>query len=347
MKAIVYQRYGSPDVLQFQEVEKPTPKDNEVLVKVTTTTVTAGDTRMRSFNVPLSFWLPARIMLGIRGPKIGILGMEMAGEIEAVGKNVKRFKKGDRVFGSTLEPRVGAYAEYICLPEDGVLAHSSAELTPEEEATIPIGARTALYFLREANIQPGQKVLIYGASGSVGTYAVQLAKYFGAEVTGVSSGANLELVESLGADRVIDYTKKDFTKNGRRYDVIFDAVGKSNYAASIRSLKKDGAYLQVVSIPGISLRMRWTSLISGKKTVGGGPPPKAEDLVFLRDLMVAGKIKPVIDRTYSLGQIAEAHQHVDTGRKRGNVIIMVAEKQEKETDWAQPDEARVAVPAFA
>ena len=321
MKAMVYTKYGPPEVLQLKEVEKPVPKDNEVLVKVYATTVTAGDTRMRSFTVPLSFWLPARIALGFRKPKKAILGMELAGEVEAIGKDVTQFKKGDPVFASTFEHGFGAYAEYKCLPEDGLLALRSANLTGEEAATLPIGGRTALYFLREANIQPGQKVLIYGASGSVGTYAVQLAKVFGAEVTGVCSTTNLELVKSLGADKVIDYTQEDFAKNGESYDVIFDAVGKSSYSDSIKSLKKDGTYLHAVAAPGISMRMRWTSMTSSKKTVGGGPPPKSEDLIFLKELIEAGTIKPVIDRRYPLEQIVEAHRYVDKGHKKGNVVI--------------------------
>jgi 2-desacetyl-2-hydroxyethyl bacteriochlorophyllide A dehydrogenase len=323
MKAIVYEKYGTPEVLKLKEIEKPSPKDNEVLVKVLATTVTAGDTRMRSFTVPLTFWLPARIALGFRKPKNSILGMEMAGQVEAVGKNVKKFQKGDMVFASTLENGFGAYAEYICLPEDGVIAKYSANLNGEEAATIPVGGRTALYFLREANIKRGQKVLIYGASGSVGTFAVQLAKHFGATVTGVCSTANVKLVKSLGADKVVDYTREDFTKNGETYDVIFDTVGKSSYSDSIRSLTKDGTYLHAVGSPGISIRMRWTAITSGKKTVGGGPPRKAEDLVFLQNLMETGKIKTVIDKRYPLAQIAEAHRYVDTGRKKGNVIITV------------------------
>ena len=204
MKAIVYEKYGAPEVLQLKEVTKPTPKENEILVKVSVTTVTAGDTRMRSFNVPLSFWLPARLALGFRKPKNDIFGMEMAGKVEAVGKNVQKFQEGDLVIASTLEHGFGAYAEYICLPEDGVLAIYSAYLTDEEAVTIPVGGRTALYFLRAANVQPGQKVLIYGASGSIGTFAVQLARFFGATVTGVCSARNVELVKSLGADKVID-----------------------------------------------------------------------------------------------------------------------------------------------
>ncbi len=321
MKAVVYEKYGAPEVLQLKEVAKPAPRENEVLVKVAATTVTAGDTRMRSFTVPLSYWLPARIALGFRTPKNAILGMELAGEVEAVGKDVTKFKKGDPVFASTFEHGFGAYVQYKCLPEDGLLAKRSTNVSCEAAATIPIGGRTALYFVREAQIQPGQKVVIYGASGSVGTFAVQLAKLFGAYVIGVCSTANVELVKSLGADKVIDYTKEDFAQNGETYDVIFDTVGKSSYAACIRALKKDGTYLQAVSGPGISVRMWWTSITSGKKTVGGGPPPKSEDMLFLRDLIEAGKIKSVIDKRYPLSQIVEAHRYVDTGRKKGNVII--------------------------
>jgi NADPH:quinone reductase-like Zn-dependent oxidoreductase len=324
MKAIVYTQYGPPEVLQLKEVEKPTPKDSEVLVRVAVTTVTVADSRVRSFTVPPSYWLPARIALGIRKPKKAILGAELAGEVESVGKDVKRFKPGDQVFASTLEHGFGAYAEYRCLPEDGLLTIRSANLPPEEATTLPIGGRTALYFLREANIQPGQKVLIYGASGSVGTFAVQLAKYFGAEVTGVCSSANLELVKSLGADKVIDYTQEDFSKNGETYDVIFDTVGKASFTGSLRSLKQDGVYLQAVAAPGISLRMKWTSLISSQKLVGGGPPPKTEDLVFLQELIEARKLKPVIDRCYPLEQIVEAHRYVDQGHKKGNVVITVS-----------------------
>jgi NADPH:quinone reductase-like Zn-dependent oxidoreductase len=323
MKAVIYEKYGAPEVLQIKKLAKPIPKDDEILVQVSATTVTAGDSRMRAFKVPLSFWLPARIALGIRKPKNSILGMEMAGQVEEVGNNVQKFQKGDLVIASTLEHGFGAYAEYICLPENGVVAKYSTSSTGEGIVTIPVGGRTALYFLREANIQRGQKVLIYGASGSVGTYAVQLAKLFGAEVTGVCSTGNVKLVKSLGADKVIDYTKEDFTQNGEVYDVIFDTVGKGSYAGCIRSLKPDGTYLQAVSTPGISLRMWWSSLTSSKKTVGGGPPPKSEDLLFLRDLIEAGKIKPVIDRRYPLEQIVQAHRYVDTGRKKGNVVITV------------------------
>ncbi|MBK8905839.1 MAG: NAD(P)-dependent alcohol dehydrogenase [Anaerolineaceae bacterium] len=322
MKAVVYEKYGAPDVLHLKEVAKPVLRDNDVLVKVATTTVTAGDTRMRSFNVPPSYWLPARIALGFWKPKISILGMEMAGEIEAVGKNVTRFKKGDLVLASTLEHGMKGYAEYICLPEDGVMA-AFTNLTCEEAVTLPVGARTALYFLREANVQKGANVLIYGASGSVGTFAVQLARHFGATVTGVCSAANLELVKSLGADRVIDYTKEDFTQETVKYDVIFDTVGKIPYSSALHALKEDGAYLQAVASPGISLRMWWTARTSRKRTVGGGPPPNPADLRCLIELMEAGQIQAVIDKRYPLDQITAAHRYVDTGRKKGNVIILM------------------------
>lgn len=324
MKAIVYTKYGSPEVLQLKQITKPAPKGNEVLIKVYATTVTVADSRVRSFTVPRSVWLPARITLGIRKPKNTVLGAELAGEIESVGKDVKRFKKGDQVFAATL-PNFGAYAEYMCLPEDTVIAIKPSNLSFEEAAALPIGARTALHFLKKANIQPGQKVLVYGASGSVGTYAVQLAKHFGAEVTGVCSTTNLTLVKSLGADKVIDYKVEDFSSNGERYDVVFEAVDKSSFAACMRVLKKDGIYLNV-TVPLPSMQMLWAKMTSGKKLMlGENPPDTAEDLIFLKDLIEAGKLKPVIDRRYPLEEAMEAHRYVDTGRKRGNVIITVAQ----------------------
>lgn len=328
MKAVVYEQYGAPEVLQVKNVAKPVPQENEVLVKIIATTVTAGDTRMRSFTVPLTFWLPARLALGFWKPKNSILGMELAGEVEAVGATVTRFKVGDRVIGSTAEHGFGSYAEYVCLPETGMLAVCSGSLTFEDAVTIPVGARTALYFLRQAQIQPGQNVLIYGASGSIGTFAVQLAKHLGAHVTGVSSAANVELVKSLGADRVIDYTKEDFTRNGETYDVIFDTVGKSSFTACLRVLKERGVYLQAVASPGISLRMWWTARTSRKRTVGGGPAPEPADLRCLIELMQAGQIQAVIDKRYPLDEIVAAHRYVDTGRKRGNVIILMESREQ-------------------
>ena len=323
MKAVVYEKYGSPDILEIQEVSKPGPGDNEVLIKIYATTVTAGDCRARSFTVPPAFWLPARISLGWKKPKKAILGIELAGEIESVGKDVKRFKKGDQVFAATLTS-FGAYAEYKSLPEDAALAIKPSNLTYEEAAALPIGARTALHFLRKANVHPGQKVLVYGASGSVGTYAVQLARYFGAEVTGVCSAANAALVKSLGAGQVIDYRTEDFSTHAETYDVIFVAVDKSSFSACMRALKKDGIYLNVTT-PFPDLRMLWAKITSSKKLfLGENPPEKAEDLAFLKELVEAGKLKPVIDRRYPLEQIVEAHRYVDQGHKKGNVVITVS-----------------------
>ena len=323
MKAVICTKYGPPEVLQFRDVKKPTPKGNEVLIKIYATSVTIADSRVRGFKVPISFWIPARIALGIRKPKKDILGVELAGRIESVGKNVTLFKKGDNVFAFPGHNSFGGYAQYKCYPEDGVIAIKPYTITFEEAAVLAFGGGTALYFMREATIQPGQKVLIYGASGSVGTYAVQIARCFGAEVTGVCSTSNVKLVKSLGADKVIDYTKEDFTKNGECYDVIFDAVGKSSYSGCIRSLKQEGIYLHAVATPALSMRMRWTSLTTKKKLIGGTLNPTAEDLVFLKGLVETGKIRPVIDRVYPLEQIVEAHQYVDLGHKKGNVVITI------------------------
>jgi NADPH:quinone reductase-like Zn-dependent oxidoreductase len=324
MKAIVHTKYGPPDELQLKEVEKPVPKANEVLIKIHATTVTTSDCNVRNLTfVPKLFLLPMRMQFGFIKPTNKILGFDLAGDIEAVGKDVTRFKISDQIFGTT-EPAYGAHAEYICLPEDGVLAIKQANMTYEEAATIPVIANTALYFIRDlGNIQAGQKVLINGASGGIGTFAVQLAKYYGAEVTGVCSTTNLEMVKSLGADNVIDYTKEDFTKTGQTYDVIFDAVGKSSFSRCKSSLKKGGIYLVTVPKLAALLQMLWTSRIGSKKVKMEGAPAKVENLLFLKELIEAGKLKTVIDRRYPLEQTAEAFRYVEQGHKKGNVVITV------------------------
>jgi NADPH:quinone reductase-like Zn-dependent oxidoreductase len=326
MKAIVWTKYGSPDVLQLKETAKPTPKANEVLIKIYATTVTAGDCEARNLKMPILIRLPMRMYVGLSKPKrITILGQELAGEIEAIGKDVKRFKVGDQVFGTT-GLGFGAYAEYICLPEKSAMGAKAANMTYEEAAAVPTGGLEALHFIRKGNTlasMRGEKILILGAGGSIGTFAVQLARYFGAEVTGVDSTSKLEMMRSIGADHVIDYTQEDFTRNGETYDVIFDVPGKSSFSGSIRSLKQNGRYL--LANPGLShtLQGPWTSMRSGKKVIFGAASQKTEDLIFLRDLIEAGQIKLVIDRRYSLEQIAEAHRYVETGHKKGNVVINV------------------------
>jgi NADPH:quinone reductase-like Zn-dependent oxidoreductase len=327
MKAIVYKEYGPADVLQLQDVEKPTPKDHEVLIKVHATSVTAGDCNARGFVfVPPGFGFLARLMFGLRKPRQPILGTEFSGEIVEIGKEVKLFKKGDLVFGVSVKS--GAYAEYLCMAEDARLVIKPAKLSCAEAASIPFGATTALYFLRDmAKLQPGQKVLVIGASGCTGVYAIQLAKYFGAEVTGVCSTQNLEMVRSLGADHVIDYTKEDFTRNGQTYDVILDMVpGKSSFAGDKSSLKPNGLYLAGAGGLESLVQMAWTALAGGKKVLAGMAPDRGEDLVFLKELLEAGKLKPVIDRRYPLEQAAEAHRYADTGRKRGSVVITITKE---------------------
>lgn len=303
MKAAVYTKYGSPDVFKIEEMEKPTPKDNEILVKVHATTVTAGDVRMRSFNVPRWQWLFARIYLGIIKPKRPVLGMELAGEVVSVGGDVSLYQEGDKVYASTVTVDFGGYAQYKCFPEDEIIALKPTNMTYEEAATVPIGGPTALRFLTKGNIENGEKVLIYGASGSVGTYAVQLAKYFGAEVTGVCSTSNRDLVKSLGADKVIDYTAGDFTQKCEKYDIIFDAVGKISSSRVKNILSKDGVFLSVLKTKTKTERI--------------------EDINFIKELIEAGKIRTVIDRSYRLDQIVDAHRYVEKGHKKGNVVIKV------------------------
>jgi NADPH:quinone reductase-like Zn-dependent oxidoreductase len=318
MKAVVYTQYGSPDVLQLTEVAKPVPRNNEVLIRICATTVTAADSMMRTGR---PIW--GRIILGLTKPQRKILGLELAGEVEAIGKDVKRFKKGDQVYGFT-GFGLGAHAEYICMPEARSLGIKPANMTYEEAAATIDGASTALFFLKDkANIQSGQSILINGASGSIGTFAVQLGKYFGAEVTGVCSTRNVELVKSLGADHVIDYTQGDFTQNGETYDIIFDTVGKSSFSQCKASLKKNGCYVPTVGLIN-NVLMLWTSIKGGKKVISGMSVEKKEALIFLKTLIEAGKLKPVIDRCYPLEQIAEAHSYVDKGHKKGNVVIVVA-----------------------
>lgn len=321
MKAVVYTKYGPPEVLQVNEVEKPTPRDNEVLIRVYATTVTATECTFRKGEPFFS-----RLFTGLTKPKITTLGEELAGEIEAVGNDVTLFRVGDQVFG-TAGPGFGANAEYICLPQNGVLAVKPSNTNYEEAASSIDGFLTALPFLRDkGKIRSGQKVLVYGASGSVGAAAVQVARYFEADVTGICSTANIEMVKSIGANKVIDYTKEDFTKSGQTYDIIFDTVGKTSYSRCKNSLKQKGIFLEAGIGLGVLTHVLWTSMFGSKKAriaaTGLRPPnERTIDLIFLKELLETGKIKPVIDRTYPLEQIAEAHSYVDKGHKKGNVVI--------------------------
>jgi NADPH:quinone reductase-like Zn-dependent oxidoreductase len=333
MKAIVWTRYGPPDVLEIREVEKPIPKDNEVLIEIYATTVTAGDSEVRGLKFPFYLSLPMRAWRGFLKPRENsIMGTELAGKIEAAGKDVKRFKVGDKVFGAA-GLNFGTNAEYIALPEEpgemeGSLEIMPANMTFQEAATVPFGGRDALHFLRKGNIQPGQKMLINGAGGSIGTFAVQLAKLYGAEVTAVDSGRKLDMLRSIGADHIIDYTKEDFTSNGEIYDVIFDVVGTVSFSKSKRSITENGTYLLANPIRGQLLRGPWVRMTSSKKVVMQTSNPTEDDLVYLRELIEAGKIQTVIDRTYPLEELVEAHRYVDSGAKMGNLVITVAQTEE-------------------
>jgi NADPH:quinone reductase-like Zn-dependent oxidoreductase len=337
MKAVVYTEYGPPAVLQLTEFEKPAPRANEILIRNHATTVNIGDIWARNFKeitpsrftMPLPFWLPSRMYFGLTRPRINILGNEFAGEIEEVGKNVKRFRKGDQVFGYRGQ-KMGANAEYLCMPEDGLVAIKPANLTYDEAASVPYGALTALSLLRKVNIQRGQKVLINGASGSIGSAAVQLARYFGAEVTGVCSTPGLEFVKALGADKVIDYTKEDFTKNGETYDLIFDILGKSSFAKCKNSLKQNGVHLFASFKMKQLFQMLWTSITPGKKVICALSSENPKDLIFIKELVEAGKIKSIIDRCYPLEQAAEAHCYVEKGYRTGSVIITIENNNKKE-----------------
>lgn len=321
MKAIVCTKYGPPEVLKLKEVNKPIPKSNEALIKVYASSVTTGDCRIRRFDFAKWFWLLGRIIFGFTKPRSNIPGWELSGKIESIGKDVKRFKKGDKVFGYNKGISFGSTnAEYKCLSEDRLVSINLDKMSYEEAAVLPIGGLTALHFLRKANIKNEQKVLIYGASGSVGTYAVQLAKYFGANVTGVCSLKNFELIKSLGADNVIDYSKEDFTKSGQTYDIIFDTVSKISFSYCKSSLKQKGIYL---TVDWPFLQALWTSLISNKKIILGMAPDKTEDLIYLKNLVENKKIKPVIDKSYPLEQAVEAYRYVDKGHKKGNLVITV------------------------
>ncbi len=329
MKAIIWTAYGTPKVLRLEELEKPSPRENEVLVRVHASTVTTGDCEMRRMKLPLFLSLPMRIYVGFRKPsRITILGQELAGEVEAAGRDVKRFRPGDLVFGTT-GFHLGGYAEYICLSAaggamDAMLAAKPSNLSFEQAASIPLGGLESLHYLSKAGIRPGQKVLVYGAGGSIGTIAVQLARSYGAEVTAVDKDSKLDMLRSIGAAHVIDYTREDFTCSGVTYDVIFDVVGKSPFSRSLKCLNEHGSYL--IANPSLShmLRGPWVSRRTGKKILYGVSGQKVEDLILLKDLAEAGKIQPVIDRTYPLEQTSGAHTYVETGEKKGSVVITIA-----------------------
>lgn len=326
MKAVIWTNYGPPEVLEIQEVEKPAPKNNEVLIKVHAATVFVGDCEIRSLKVSPLFRLPLRLFAGVRKPsRIQVLGQELAGEVEAVGKDVRNLKPGDAVFATT-DMRMGAYAEFICLPSDSdevALTLKPTNMTFGQAATVPVGGLEALHFIRQANLQGGHTILINGAGGSIGTMAIQMAKNLGAEVTAVDSAPKLDMLRSIGADHVIDYAQQDFTKSGAKYHVIFDVVGKSDYAASLACLSVNGRYLLANPSASVMFRALFHGGRDGKRVVIGAAPHRTQDLIALREMIQAGQLKTVIDRTYPLEQIVEAHRYVDSGQKKGNVVITV------------------------
>jgi len=336
MKAIVWTKYGSPDGLQLREVETPTPKDNEVLIKIHAVTASTPDTEIRRLKLHPLLAIPLRFYFGFVKPtRVNILGTEFAGEIESTGKEVTSYQPGDQVYGYT-GLGMGTYAEYLCLPEKqsgmtGILAPKPVNMTYEEAAAVPFGGLEALHSLRHANIQPGDKVLIVGAGGSIGTYSVQLAKHYGAEVTGVDSTGKLEMLRLIGADHVIDYTKEDFTQNSQKYDVILDTIGKSSFSGSLRALNENGTYLNENPRLFSGIRARWVSSRSSKRVITWSADYTSENLLALKELIEAGAIKAVIDRRYPLEQIAEAHRYVDTGQKKGNVVVMITVEHDRKT----------------
>jgi NADPH:quinone reductase-like Zn-dependent oxidoreductase len=320
MKAVVYQQYGGPDVLRFTEVTTPVPKNDEVLIRIHATTVTAADWRVRSLIVPKGFGLISRLAIGVTGPRQAILGTELSGVITAIGKAVTKFKPGDAVFAFP-GVRMGCHAEYRCMAEEAAIALKPANLSQDQAAALSFGGTTALHFLREAKLSAGEKVLVNGASGAVGTAAVQLARHFGAEVTAVCSAGNADLVRSLGADHVIDYTTEDFTRNGLVYDVIMDTAGTAPFARSSGSLREGGRLLLVLGGLSDLLSIPWVALMNSRKVIGGTAKERSSDLRLLADLAERGEFTPVIDRRYRFDEIVEAHRYVDTGRKKGNVVI--------------------------
>jgi NADPH:quinone reductase-like Zn-dependent oxidoreductase len=325
MKAAIWTKYGPPKVIVLKDIEKPSCGENEILIKIHAASVTMGDCEMRKlkFSPVLAFLM--RLMNGIRKPKrIMILGQDLAGEIEDIGNKVTKFKRGEQIFGSA-GFKMGAYAEYRCLPEegDGVLITKPSNMSFEEAAAVPLGGLNALYFLEKGNIQDGQKVLVNGGGGSIGSFAIQIAKAFGGEVTGVDSTDKIEMMRSIGADYVVDYTQQDFTKQGEKYDIILDVVRKSSFKGCIKSLNKNGVYLQANHGMGRRIKGRWISMRSSKKVISGTISEEEESLNTLKDLIEAGKIKSFIDKKFTLEEIVEAHEYVETGKKKGNVVIAI------------------------